>query len=174
MTDELKPCPFCGGQAYIEQRGTPRQSCIVECGSCGLRHDSGDEGDRCGTSWNRRALLAAGASEGQAEPIYQARDKGQLKWLDQSKDAHDHMAKYPLIFDTRIVFRESTFTALRERIAELEKDAARYRLSEDDLSALAVELWKCSNDAGFDDFREQVRIAISAIAKQDSQSGEGS
>jgi Lar family restriction alleviation protein len=58
VSEELKPCPFCGGAAHIEQRGTPRQSCIVECGSCGLRHDSGDEGDMCGMSWNRRTASA--------------------------------------------------------------------------------------------------------------------
>jgi Lar family restriction alleviation protein len=62
MTQELKderaallPCPFCGGSAHIERYGTPRQSCIVECDSCGLRHDSGDEDSMCGQSWNRRA-----------------------------------------------------------------------------------------------------------------------
>jgi Lar family restriction alleviation protein len=66
----LLPCPFCGSAAYIEQPGTRRQSCIVECGSCGLRHESGDEGAMCGTSWNRRAtpqteaaIAAGGAQE---------------------------------------------------------------------------------------------------------------
>jgi Lar family restriction alleviation protein len=58
----LLPCPFCGGAAYIEQPGTRRQSCIVECGSCGLRHESGDEGAMCGTSWNRRTTPQADAA----------------------------------------------------------------------------------------------------------------
>ncbi len=64
--DELLPCPFCGSKAHIEQPGTRRQSCIVECDSCGLRHESGDEGNRCGTSWNRRAAPAAPSDGAQA------------------------------------------------------------------------------------------------------------
>jgi Lar family restriction alleviation protein len=51
---DLAPCPFCGGAAEFERRGTGRQSCIVVCGDCGARHESGDSGDRCGSSWNRR------------------------------------------------------------------------------------------------------------------------
>jgi Lar family restriction alleviation protein len=55
----LKPCPFCGGKAYFERLGTPRQSCIVACENCGARHESGDEGDRSGESWNDRAAPEA-------------------------------------------------------------------------------------------------------------------
>lgn len=52
--DELKPCPFCGGKADFERMGTSRQSCIVECGRCGVRHESSDEYGRSGQSWNER------------------------------------------------------------------------------------------------------------------------
>lgn len=52
--DELKPCPFCGGKADFERMGTSRQSCIVECESCGVRHESSDEYGRSGQSWNER------------------------------------------------------------------------------------------------------------------------
>lgn len=40
------------------------------------------------------------------EPIYQARSITQQKdyWGDCSKDAHDHMAKYPLVFETRVLY----------------------------------------------------------------------
>lgn len=58
-TEALKPCPFCGHETpYFERMGTPRQSCIVVCGDCGARHESGDEGARNGASWNQRAALA--------------------------------------------------------------------------------------------------------------------
>ena len=33
----------------------PRQSCIVVCGSCGARHESSDEYEHSGESWNLRA-----------------------------------------------------------------------------------------------------------------------
>lgn len=54
MSEKLKPCPFCGGEAYFERMGTSRQSCIVECGRCGVRHESSDEYGRSGQSWNER------------------------------------------------------------------------------------------------------------------------
>lgn len=50
----LKPCPFCGGEAEFESLGTRRQSCIVVCTDCGCRHESSDENENNGRSWNRR------------------------------------------------------------------------------------------------------------------------
>jgi Lar family restriction alleviation protein len=52
---ELLHCPFCGGSANFEQKGTPRVSCIVACDDCGARLESGDTGSNCGAAWNRRA-----------------------------------------------------------------------------------------------------------------------
>ena len=51
---ELLPCPFCGGDAYIEQAGNRRQSTIYECGSCGCRLETGEEFNH-GKRWNERA-----------------------------------------------------------------------------------------------------------------------
>lgn len=56
-TDELKPCPFCGGEASFERQGTHRQSCIVVCNSCGCRHESGYEYELSAYGWNTRAAL---------------------------------------------------------------------------------------------------------------------
>jgi Lar family restriction alleviation protein len=51
----LKPCPFCGGEAAIEQIGDRRQSAIVVCQDCGCRRESGAEGEaQTAESWNRR------------------------------------------------------------------------------------------------------------------------
>lgn len=56
---KLLPCPFCGHDTpEFERIGTPGQSCIVECGMCGCRHESSDEGVRNGASWNTREALA--------------------------------------------------------------------------------------------------------------------
>jgi hypothetical protein len=60
MTDmpELKPCPFCKGEAQFEQIGTARQSMIISCADCGCRHESGDVlGLTEPLSWNSRADL---------------------------------------------------------------------------------------------------------------------
>lgn len=63
---ELKPCPFCGGEARFERMGTARQSCIVECGNCGARHESSDEYHRSGTSWNERHAASPAVQGGDA------------------------------------------------------------------------------------------------------------
>ena len=119
MTEQLKPCPFCGAEAYIEQPGTRRQSCIVECGSCGLRHDSGDEGDRCGTSWNRRALESRVLAERKEEPVaqiirrktYSGLDVWDIKIFDKDMQHGTKLFTHPLPDDA--------------------KDAARYRWLKD-------------------------------------------
>jgi Lar family restriction alleviation protein len=49
----LKPCPFCGGEAEVEREGTSRQSCIIACADCGCRLESNERG--AGEEWNRRA-----------------------------------------------------------------------------------------------------------------------
>lgn len=50
----LKPCPFCGGEAEFERKGTPRFSTIVRCTSCSCSLESGEEWDH-GGGWNCRA-----------------------------------------------------------------------------------------------------------------------
>lgn len=55
MPQTLRPCPFCGhDKPSFERAGTRRQSCIVVCGNCGARHESSDEGEDSGKSWNQR------------------------------------------------------------------------------------------------------------------------
>lgn len=52
----LLPCPFCGHDTpEFERLGTSGQSCIVACGNCGARHESSDEYEDSGSSWNHRA-----------------------------------------------------------------------------------------------------------------------
>ncbi len=51
---DLKDCPFCGGEAEIEQYGTPRMSTIYACQDCGCRLETGEEWGH-GRQWNTRA-----------------------------------------------------------------------------------------------------------------------
>ena len=55
MSEELKPCPFCGGEAEIERCGTVKQSQIINCADCGCTHESGDIYLQHGArDWNQR------------------------------------------------------------------------------------------------------------------------
>jgi Lar family restriction alleviation protein len=53
--EELKPCPFCGGESYFDREGTCLQSCIVQCEDCGCKLETNEQGFDCGSQWNRRA-----------------------------------------------------------------------------------------------------------------------
>ena len=55
MSDtQLKPCPFCGGEAETDRVGNLRQSHIVTCTDCGCRLESNETFNH-GVSWNTRA-----------------------------------------------------------------------------------------------------------------------
>ncbi len=49
----LKPCPFCGGKAEIERKGSTRQSTVYACTDCGCRKETG-EVNHLGNLWNTR------------------------------------------------------------------------------------------------------------------------
>lgn len=51
---ELKPCPFCGSSAHVEQYGDRRQSTKYQCDNCGCMLETGEEWGH-GNDWNRRA-----------------------------------------------------------------------------------------------------------------------
>ena len=53
MSEELKPCPFCGESASIERYGTNRFSTIISCDWCGCSHESSEVFNH-GQEWNTR------------------------------------------------------------------------------------------------------------------------
>jgi Lar family restriction alleviation protein len=53
MSEALKPCPFCGGQAEFERKGTARHSTIITCTNCGATLETGAEWDH-EREWNER------------------------------------------------------------------------------------------------------------------------
>lgn len=61
MTEELKPCPFCGGRdlavEWIElaDRGEKRLEHAVQCRGCGADGPSGRTREEAASLWNTRA-----------------------------------------------------------------------------------------------------------------------
>ena len=59
MNDELKPCPFCGGECEIERMGTNRVSMQYRCTECGCSLETGETvGSGIGCMWNNRAEIS--------------------------------------------------------------------------------------------------------------------
>ena len=67
QSEELKPCPFCGGPASIEQYGDRSQSTIYNCDNCSCSLETGEEFNH-GAQWNCRAEAALSAAEPQPAP----------------------------------------------------------------------------------------------------------
>lgn len=61
MPNELKPCPFCGGEAQLEHDFMGIGSSYVVCKKCGLKSVSFMRSFECSSDanaveyWNRRA-----------------------------------------------------------------------------------------------------------------------
>lgn len=56
---KLKRCPFCGGEANLENYGLTGTMKVVKCSDCGARTRAFDpkvkRGENAIDSWNRRA-----------------------------------------------------------------------------------------------------------------------
>lgn len=71
MTEILKPCPFCGGEAHISKMGYPHW---IYCKNCGARVHGRVVGEREGEkasieAWNRRTEQAGWIKTSEQMPI---------------------------------------------------------------------------------------------------------
>jgi hypothetical protein len=54
MNKELKPCPFCGGEAEVKRMGTNRVSMIIGCVECSCELETGETWIDKNINWNQR------------------------------------------------------------------------------------------------------------------------
>lgn len=54
MAEKLKPCPFCGGEAYIVKLNILFDPIIVGCKNCGCSVKRTNEVEEAVRAWNRR------------------------------------------------------------------------------------------------------------------------
>ena len=52
---ELKPCPFCGGEANLVQGSSGKLLPWVRCRDCGAETSDYDSVEEAAEAWNRRA-----------------------------------------------------------------------------------------------------------------------
>lgn len=60
MTEKLKPCPFCGGEASLRIDTAHSTACLIGCCTIGcFGHEQWEETEaEAIAAWNRRAALA--------------------------------------------------------------------------------------------------------------------
>lgn len=66
---EIKPCPFCGGEARLKKHNKLEQTWYVQCHDCGIRTPN--------------------SSQAAYQPWKQARDYPILQWNRRVKDGND-------------------------------------------------------------------------------------
>lgn len=54
MMTELKPCPFCGSEAYVIIRDVDDWTPWIRCKGCGVETDCFDSAEEAIEAWNRR------------------------------------------------------------------------------------------------------------------------
>lgn len=111
MSNDLQPCPFCGGTARFNE--TEDGGHFIECTKCRsstcLRYSLMDDAKPLlAESWNRRAQLDAAAPGAVQEPVeYQVRTRpmwrdeaeGWTEWRKCSPESYADYVRVPVLHD---------------------------------------------------------------------------
>lgn len=80
--EELKPCPFCGGEAEIVMSGGDRR---VDCKKCGARSDWYDTEAEAIAAWNRRVCVKQNAEKLDANSVASNQLNAKFTYADIEK-----------------------------------------------------------------------------------------
>jgi len=71
MSDELKPCPFCGGEASIRIDTSHSTACLIGCATMGcFGHEQWEETEaEAIAAWNHRPLVQQAIAAERGEPV---------------------------------------------------------------------------------------------------------
>ena len=85
MSEELKPCPLCGGEAHLE-RGAVLWAVVCGCASH-VFYGCEQSKERTVRAWNTRAERTCRMER---EP-----DSDRLWWCSSCESYHEHQSDYP-------------------------------------------------------------------------------
>lgn len=102
MTEELKPCPFCGRHEFFEPGEHPVDSFHVICTYCGAHGPAWSDYPRTERMWNERPIEDAlrarlAAAEARADAAENARD-WLIRVLDQVRDTDRMQAEIDALY----------------------------------------------------------------------------
>jgi Lar family restriction alleviation protein len=102
MTAELLPCPFCGGEAYVESYGPGKWQGGVYCSTEGCSADghNHDSEDAAVAAWNRRAELKA--------PRFSESEREALEKIIEAAESWDvpHHREWPALKQAAATIRK--------------------------------------------------------------------
>lgn len=155
MTDELKPCPFCGAEAGTNERTDVQaspdayNSWMVLCGNCGCATSGDESHDDAIATWNRRASSSTAS----------------VRLIEAAKLCRKHM------YENASNTGDRAFDKLCEALDELESTAS---VSEPDkLQAVALSEVQEREvfDAAWNDWLAKENIHGGFVSHQDFMAG---
>lgn len=97
MSEDLKPCPFCGGEAQIERVGDRRQSTIYSCLDCGCCLETGENHNQIPDRWNERTDVDAVVPHHDTDKDAEIkRLRSEIRQIRQIAEDSSEAAKYRL------------------------------------------------------------------------------
>jgi Lar family restriction alleviation protein len=108
MSEELKPCPFCGGRAAIFTRENAHWPHCLNEEECGAEGPGASDIASAAAAWNRRASSTISALEAE-------RDKA-MAWAKEQHAAADRYAASLATANARIAGMEKALRDLRDDI----------------------------------------------------------